>query len=335
MVAIKNAKIIKIKPLDPQLIPDEAVCVFIGKRRSGKSCAIRDLMWHKRHIPIAQVISGSEHANPFFQNFFPSSYIEGAYSDELINNILERQTKIKRLADITSKDESSDKEIDPRFLLVFDDCLHDNKWQRTTEIKTIFMNGRHFSVFFILSLQYVIGIPPNLRTNIDYVFVFRDTSIANRRKLYENFGGCIPTFHMFCALMDSLGKYECLVICTDADKVKFDEQVMYWKAKLRKPFKFGCHAFWKQDKKIKAILEKEKSTPEESRATNAEFMEKWRNESKIKVIKKPFKTEDNKTSLPGTLENGTTELNRKRKEKKKHRIHRKKRKSGRRHRGPV
>ena len=35
------------------------------------------------------------------------------------------------------------------------------------------MNGRHYKILFILTMQYALGIPPNLRTNIDYVFILR------------------------------------------------------------------------------------------------------------------------------------------------------------------
>ena len=69
---------------------------------------------------------------------------------------------------------------------------------------------------------------------------FRDASISNRRKLYEYFAGCVPTFNVFCSLKDSLGKYECLILFAKADEVKFDEQIMSWKSQLRRPFRFAC-----------------------------------------------------------------------------------------------
>lgn len=271
MLPNKQTSQMRVQYFDLSSIPDGSVCVFIGKRKTGKSCAIRDLMWHKRYIPLGQIISGSERANPFFYQFFPTSYIEDEYSEDILDNILARQTKIRKFAD--AQTENKKQEIDTRFLLVFDDCLHNNKWQNTEQMKTIFMNGRHFGVLFLLSLQYVIGIPPALRTNIDYAFIFRETSIQNRRKLYENFGGCIPSFPLFCTLMDRLDKYECLVICTDADKVAFNEQVMYFKSTLRGPFKFGCEHFWKQDKKLKKL--KQFLSKQVGRNPNANFLQQW------------------------------------------------------------
>ena len=278
---MNSSKQIKVKRLDLSDIPNDSVCVFIGKRKSGKSCAIRDLMYHKKNIPIGQIISGSEKANPFFHNFFPSSYIEEEYTVDTLDNIFKRQCKIREFA---KKQKALNKrEIDTRFLIVFDDCLHDTKWQKAKQIKNIFMNGRHFGIFFILSMQYVIGIPPNLRTNIDYVFIFRDYSIQNRKKLYENFGGSIPSFALFCSLMDHLDKFECLVICTDADKVKFQDQVMYFKAKLRKNFKFGSDIMWEQDKKIKLL--KNKYTESHPYHPNYNLYESFGNNSQKKQIK--------------------------------------------------
>lgn len=278
---MNKCKQIKISFFDPNEIPDGSVCVFMGKRKSGKSSAIRDLMWHKKHIPIGQIISGSERANPFFSDFFPNSYIDDEYTAETIDNILKRQIKIKEFA--KQQADAHKRQVDSRFLLVFDDCLQDNKWQTTKQIKSIFMNGRHFSIFFILSLQYVMGIPPNLRTNIDYAFIFRESSFTNRRKLYDNFGGAIPSFPLFCSLMDSLGKYECLVICNDADKVKFEDQVMYWKATLREPFQFGSGTFWQQHEKLKKWGHQLHSPQQQQTELLNDI--RWNQRKKIKILK--------------------------------------------------
>jgi len=241
-------KLVKIRKFDLNEIPDGSVCILIGKRKSGKSIAIKDLLHSKRDIPIGQVISGSEHANPFFSDFFPTSYIEEEYDTELISDIINRQKKIKEYAK-----RNPQKNIDTRFMVVFDDCLHDNKWKNKKEIKNIFMNGRHFDITFVLAMQYVCGIPPILRTNVDYIFLFRDFSNQNRKKLYDSFGAAIPDFKMFCRLMNSLGKYECLVLCASADNVKFENQCMYFKAKLRRNFNFGSNKLWEYDKRIKYL----------------------------------------------------------------------------------
>ena len=47
-------------------------------------------------------------------------------------------------------------------------------WTRDKMMRLLFMNGRHWKVMLIITMQYPLGIPPNLRTNIDYVFILRE-----------------------------------------------------------------------------------------------------------------------------------------------------------------
>lgn len=239
---------LNLKKIDLREIPDGAICCFIGKRKSGKSFCIRDLLYNKKDIPNCKVVSGSEEANPFFNEFMPSTFFSTDFNESEIKTVIDRQRSLLKLM---KSNPTKYGNVDPRMLVIFDDCLHDNSWQKAKPVKNIFMNGRHYKIFFILAMQYVLGIPPALRTNIDYVFIFRDTSLQNRRKIYDCFAGAIPTFDMFCQCMDSLDKYECLVVCNDSDKVTLEEQVMWYKAVDNGPFKFGSKKIWDFHEKMK------------------------------------------------------------------------------------
>ena len=55
--------------------PDEnkgPVIVLIGRRDTGKSYLVRDLLYHKQDIPVGTVISGTEGANSFYSSIMPS-----------------------------------------------------------------------------------------------------------------------------------------------------------------------------------------------------------------------------------------------------------------------
>jgi len=45
----------------------------------------------------------------------------------------------------------------------------------------------------VITMQYPLGIPPNLRTNIDYVFILREPYISNRRRIYDTGGHDDPS----------------------------------------------------------------------------------------------------------------------------------------------
>ena len=107
------------------------------------------------------------------------------------------------------------------------------------------MNGRHYHILFILTMQYALGIPPNLRTNIDFVFILRENYVSNRKRLYEHYAGMFPTFEMFCQVMDQCTEnYECLVINNNAKSNQLCDQVFWYKASPHEDFKIGAKAFW-------------------------------------------------------------------------------------------
>ena len=47
-----------------------------------------------------------------------------------------------------------------------DDCLYDSSWTKDVNMRSLFMNGRHYKVMLIITSQYALGIPPQLRSNI-------------------------------------------------------------------------------------------------------------------------------------------------------------------------
>ena len=107
------------------------------------------------------------------------------------------------------------------------------------------MNGRHYKLLFILTMQFALGIPPNLRTNVDYVFILRENIYSNRKRLYDHYAGMFPTFEMFCETMDQCTEnFECLVIDNTSKSNKIEDQVYWFKADKVPNFKIGASEFW-------------------------------------------------------------------------------------------
>ena len=80
-----------LKKFDITSISSDKVCVFIGKRETGKSFLVKDLLYYHRKVPIGTVISGTEAANTFYGNIVPNLFIHDIYTPEIINNALKRQ----------------------------------------------------------------------------------------------------------------------------------------------------------------------------------------------------------------------------------------------------
>jgi hypothetical protein len=245
------------------------VVVLIGRRDTGKSYLVRDILFHHRDIPICTVISGTEAGNGFYSAHVPKLFIHDEYSTGIIENILKRQkTVIKEVNKQIQMYKTS--KIDPRTLVILDDCLYDNTWARDKMMRLLFMNGRHWKVFLIITMQYPLGIPPTLRTNIDYVFILREPYIANRKRIYENYAGMFPTFESFCQVMDQCTEnYECLVIDNNVKSNKLSDQIFWYKANsdIRHDFKLGSKEFWEMSKSMADDEEDAPYNPEQYRKT--------------------------------------------------------------------
>ena len=237
------------------------VVVLIGKRDTGKSFLVRDLLYYQQEIPIGTVISGTEEGNGFYAKMVPKLFVHNEYNTAIIENILKRQRTV--LKQIKKEMETYKRStIDPRAFVILDDCLYDATWTREKMMRLLFMNGRHWKVMLIITMQYPLGIPPTLRTNIDYVFILRENYIANRKRIYENYAGMFPTFESFCQVMDQCTEnYECLVINNNSKSNKLQDQVFWYKADAHNDFRLGSKEFWELSKQINDDDDEEQYDP--------------------------------------------------------------------------
>jgi hypothetical protein len=63
--------------------------------------------------------------------------------------------------------------------------------------KNVIFNGMHYHLTNIVTTQLALNIPPDARSNFDYIFLFRDDVISNQKRLYEHYGGIFPDFNSF------------------------------------------------------------------------------------------------------------------------------------------
>ena len=233
------------------------VIIMIGRRDTGKSFLIRDLLFHHQTIPVGTVISATEIVNGFYSSIVPKVFIHLEYSNSIIDKVLQRQKAImkKVVKQISINKRTS---IDARTFVILDDCLYDNTWSRDKLMRLLFMNGRHWKVMLIITMQYPLGVPPVLRTNIDYVFILREPVIQNRKRIYDNYAGMFATFEAFCQVMDQCtNNFECLVIDNNVKSSKLQDQIYWYKAQKRNDFKLCSKEFWDMSKDLGSDDEEE------------------------------------------------------------------------------
>lgn len=236
---------LNLKKFDMSRIGKGSIVALIGKRNTGKSFLVKDLLYYKRDVPIGTVISASEGSNRFYGDMMPSLFIHEEYSPEIIANLVKRQKLVTRKMkqQIAMYGKSN---IDPYAFLILDDLMYDApRWLKDVNIKDIFMNGRHFNLLFLVTMQFSLGIVPAMRTQIDFCVLCRENIVSNRKRLYEHYAGMFPTFEIFSQVMDQCTQnYECLIIDNTSKSNEITSQVFWYKADNHPPFKLGAPEFW-------------------------------------------------------------------------------------------
>lgn len=244
--SVKQATMItdlELHRLDPRTIKLDRVLVFIGRRDTGKTTLLVDILYHVRNrIADGIVISGTEAGNGFWGQYVPSSFVYNEFSEEVLWRVINRQKRRVQEGDI---DPEHPERAPPTFVIL-DDCMHDEAMLRNSKaLMYIFVNGRHLNIFLCLIMQYPLGIKPSMRSNIDYCFLLRNQSNRDRQVLFENFGGVVPTKSLFNTLMDEFTEdRHALVLNNTVQKNDISQTVFWYKAKLReKPFRIGSKTF--------------------------------------------------------------------------------------------
>lgn len=221
--------------------------VMIAKRGSGKSFVVRDLAYHFRKIPCGAVLAKTDNLNPFYKYFFPDLFIHHEITSAFFATVMGRQIAI-----IAKRDQKKKlgKKIDTRSILIMDDCLADAaSWKKDKNIMGILMNGRHYHLTYILTMQEPMGVPPNLRLGFDYYFLLRESSSINRVKLMTNFVSMLSPIDKFEAIFSECTKDHRLMVVDNRNASNnVADQVFWFKAKERK-FSFGSKRFKEMHKK--------------------------------------------------------------------------------------
>jgi hypothetical protein len=127
-----------------------------------------------------------------------------------------------------------------------DDCLYDKTWPSDKNIRFLFMNGRHYKVFLLITMQYPLGVPPHLRANVDYVFILRENQIKQRERIYQQYAGMFDSFHVFNTVLDQVTEnYECMVIDNKVQSNRLEDQVFWYKGEMHGHFQTCSPDLWR------------------------------------------------------------------------------------------
>lgn len=242
------------KPLRIQRFPmhemkDYKNILLIGKRGTGKSTLLKHILYEiRKRVNFGIGMSPTLDTIMMFEDCMPSSHIYDQYNLNAVTNLIATLKALKEQGR-------------PRTAcLALDDCMYAKGIMKSEEMREIHMNGRHFHLWFINSVQYLMDLGPDLRNQIDYVFVLREPIRANREKLHKYFFGIFPTYEEFSLVMDKTTEnHECLVLDATQKTNNIEDCIFYFKANPNiQKFMLGNEIYFK----LNHMFQKKKSHSE-------------------------------------------------------------------------
>lgn len=217
--------------------------MVVGKKGMGKSVMIRNLMYHmKDRVDLGLAISPTEESQKTFEEHLGYTLVWTEFDVDRIQAVIDEQRHNRGALDRPFK-----------VVIFMDDMGFDEKLWKNKTMLDLHFNQRHIDIQVVFSVQYVLSIKPDVRSNIDYLFAFNEKIGKNRQKLYEHFFGVFANYSSFDKTMRACTQdYECLVLDNTQSSSNLDDTVFYFKATLELPkFKLGAPIFHKLDEYCK------------------------------------------------------------------------------------
>lgn len=220
-----------------ETLPVDGTIVNFGMRRTGKSTLARHILWvFKNEFPRALVMSDTDSLNRFYRRYVPKENIVRGVNKKILHNVLGLQKKfMSRLLDEYGElDKIPEKELeDCRLMIIADDVIqNEDEIRYNPPLNAVFVNGRHYRVFFLLNTQYEKAIPPNMRNNVDVAFMFFVENIDAVDHLWRLFGSGLDR-KTFAALLYKYTQDHCTLVSvrsTITGSVALVDRLFWFKA---------------------------------------------------------------------------------------------------------
>ena len=195
---------LRLGKFNPYSIPDNSKILVISKRGFGRSVLFKDLLWHKRHLPTANIVNYNEDFESVYSSLIPSVTIDTSLDEELLENLPKEGA------------------------LVFDNCFDDVLFEMTVLDSNV-----------LTMIGFLPNYLPQSLEGIDYLFIFELPSHWHNT-VYRHLETIFPTIELFSQILEqTTGNYECLVANLSSKSQKFENRLFWYKASIHPIFQMG------------------------------------------------------------------------------------------------
>ena len=223
------------------------VILIIGPRRSGKSTLVKNILSHIYDtIPLWIIMNGLEKTDPFYGPMIPPCFLYDTPDINVFHKLIERQSNF---IPAIESDDPKYAGTSPRVGLVIDDCIKttNDPWTKSEDFNAMFTQGRHVRITLIVVLHSVKCVPPIVRSNVDYLFIFNTTNYTERRKIRDEYVGMISNKRDFGTIFDKYTEdFACLAIDNVNKKKGLTDKLFYYRANDNLPAPALCASIYRK-----------------------------------------------------------------------------------------
>jgi hypothetical protein len=131
--------------------------------------------------------------------------------------------------------------------VLLDDVISDQRLRYDSNLMELFVAGRHYKLFVLITTQYAKAITPTLRGNTDYCFMMKTLQKCQRESLWEDYGDFL-TKDAFAQIMDTYTEdNEVLVVNNCPEQEVTPLSMLSWfKAVDPGQFNVGSAKYWEE-----------------------------------------------------------------------------------------
>jgi GTPase SAR1 family protein len=233
---------LRLERFDAAQIKPFTISLLLGRRNTGKSTLLKDLMYHLReHSDVCLCFTPTESAAALFRTITPGALVhDTGLSLAVLEQLMAVQREIARTPGKTMR----------RVTLVLDDCSANAAALRSPVISDLFRNGRHQKITVLLTSQYATDLNPGLRAQVDYTFCMRDGCVQNKKRIHQFYAGSIGKFDDFSSVFDTVtSNYGVFVVDNTAVDGTVESTTFWYRASLKIPgFRLTNPVYYKLEK---------------------------------------------------------------------------------------
>jgi hypothetical protein len=212
---------INLKRFDMTKMSSTSFSVCVGKKQTGKSTLVKDILYHHPNITRGFVASSTEDLVPFYSLMSPTPQLETGHHDS--------EGKLRWLCNFLNSQQEENKSnntltINPSYVVI-EDYAKEYLDHYVTKINS------KLNTLLIMTAQHPTELTELVYSNADYIFLFPSFMLSYNDELFRKCSLSVQP-NIFKEILNCLDGYQCLVIDNTVKSNKFEERVFWYQSQL-------------------------------------------------------------------------------------------------------